>query len=61
VLLSGSAVGIAIGYELVDGGSEFESRQGEEFSLFYIFQTDSGAHPPSYAMGYICLHGEVLS
>jgi hypothetical protein len=32
-------------------GSEFESQQGQEFSLFHIAHTDSGVHPTSYPMG----------
>jgi hypothetical protein len=32
-------------------GSEFESRQGQEFSLLYVVQTGSGAHPAFYPMG----------
>jgi hypothetical protein len=32
-------------------GSEFESRQGKEFSLLHVVQTGSGAHPASYKMG----------
>jgi hypothetical protein len=31
--------------------SEFESRQGQEFSLLYVIQTSSGAHPASCPMG----------
>jgi hypothetical protein len=31
--------------------SEFESRQGQEFSLLHIIQTGSGVHPTSYPMG----------
>jgi hypothetical protein len=29
-------------------GSEFESRQGQEFSLLHVVQTGFGAHPGSY-------------
>jgi hypothetical protein len=32
-------------------GSEFESRQGQEFSLLHVVQAGSGAHPTSYPMG----------
>jgi hypothetical protein len=32
-------------------GSELETRQGQEFSLFHVVQTDSGVHPTSYPMG----------
>jgi hypothetical protein len=32
-------------------GSGFESWWGQEFSLLHVVQTDSGAHPASYAMG----------
>jgi hypothetical protein len=42
-----SAVGIAGRPE----GSEFESRQGDEFSLLHIVHTGSGVHPTSYKMG----------
>jgi hypothetical protein len=31
--------------------SEFESRQGQEFSLLHVVQAGSGAHPTSYPMG----------
>jgi hypothetical protein len=31
--------------------SEFESRYDQEFSLFHVIQTGSGAHPASYPMG----------
>jgi hypothetical protein len=30
--------------------SEFESRQGQEFSFLYVIQTGSGAYPASYPM-----------
>jgi hypothetical protein len=47
-----SSVGIATGYGLDDqGGWEFESRQGQKFSLLHIVQTGSGVHPTSYKMG----------
>jgi hypothetical protein len=43
--------GIATGYGLDDqGGREFESRQGQNFSLLHIVQTGSGVHPTSYKM-----------
>jgi hypothetical protein len=32
-------------------GSEFDSRWGQEFSLLYVVQTDSGVDPTSYPMG----------
>jgi hypothetical protein len=32
-------------------GSEFGCRCGQEFSLLYVVQTDSGASPASYPMG----------
>jgi hypothetical protein len=32
-------------------GSEFESRQGQDFYLLNVVQTGSGAHPASYPMG----------
>jgi hypothetical protein len=32
-------------------GSEFESREGQGFSLLYVVKTDSEAHPASYPMG----------
>jgi hypothetical protein len=31
--------------------SEFESRKGQEFSLFHVVQAVSGVHPSSYPMG----------
>jgi hypothetical protein len=45
-----SAVGIATDYGLDDGGVEFESRWGQEFSFFYVVQNCSEAHPASYPM-----------
>jgi hypothetical protein len=34
------------------------SRQGQDFSLLYIVQTGSGAHPASYIMGTVgCFPG----
>jgi hypothetical protein len=41
-----SSVGIATGY-----GLEFESRQGQEFSLLHVVQTGSGAHTAFSPMG----------
>jgi hypothetical protein len=32
-------------------GSEFESREGQEFSLLHVLQTGFGAHSASYPMG----------
>jgi hypothetical protein len=32
-------------------GSEFESRYGQEFSLFHVVQTGSGADAASYPIG----------
>jgi hypothetical protein len=32
-------------------GSEFESRERQDFSPFHVVQTGSGAHPVSYSMG----------
>jgi hypothetical protein len=32
-------------------GSEFESRQGQEFLLLHIIQTNSGVYPNSSPMG----------
>jgi hypothetical protein len=32
-------------------GSELQSQQGKEFSLFHILQTGSGVHSTSYLMG----------
>jgi hypothetical protein len=32
-------------------GSEFESRQGQAFSVLHVVQTGSGAHEASYPMG----------
>jgi hypothetical protein len=46
-----SAVGIATAHGLDDSGSEFEPRQGKEFSLLRSVQTDPGAHTASYPMG----------
>jgi hypothetical protein len=46
-----SVVGITTGYWLDDGGSEFESRYNQEFSLLHVVHTGSGAHPASYPMG----------
>jgi hypothetical protein len=34
-----------------DQGVEFESQSGQEFSIFHVVQTDTGAHPTSYQMG----------
>jgi hypothetical protein len=31
--------------------SEFESRQGQEFSFLHVVQIGSGVHPTSYPMG----------
>jgi hypothetical protein len=45
-----SVVGIATGYGLDDRGVEFKSRYGQEYSLLYVFETSSGAHPASYPM-----------
>jgi hypothetical protein len=36
-------------------GSEFESKQGQEFSLLHIVQTSSRTHPTSYPM----VHGSL--
>jgi hypothetical protein len=41
--------GIATGW--TTEGSEFESRQGQEFSLLHVVQIGSGVHPTSYPMG----------
>jgi hypothetical protein len=41
-----SAGGIVTGW--TTEGSEFESRQDQEFSLLHVVQTDSGVHPTSY-------------
>jgi hypothetical protein len=47
-----SAVGIATSYGLDDrGGSEFESRWGQEFSYLNVVETVSGAYPDSYTRG----------
>jgi hypothetical protein len=32
-------------------GTEFESRNGQEFSLLHVVQTSSGVRPTSYPMG----------
>jgi hypothetical protein len=45
----GSVVGIATGW--ATEGSEFECRQGQEFSLLQVVQTGSEVHPTSYTMG----------
>jgi hypothetical protein len=45
-----SSIGIATGYGLDDQGSEFESREDQEFSLLRNIQTGPGAHPVSYPM-----------
>jgi hypothetical protein len=51
------AVGIATSHGLDDPeGSEFESQQGQEFSLPHIVQTGSGVHP-TYPMGTVGLPG----
>jgi hypothetical protein len=42
-------VGIATGW--MTEGSEFESQQGQEFSLLHIVQIGSGVHPTSYPVG----------
>jgi hypothetical protein len=47
----GGAVGIATGHGWTTEGSEFESRQGQEFSLLHVVQTGSAAHPALYPMG----------
>jgi hypothetical protein len=47
-----SSVGIALGYGLDDRGSRVRFPAGAgNFSLYYLVQNGSGAHPPSYAMG----------
>jgi hypothetical protein len=47
-----SSVGIATDYGLDDQEvREFESREGQKFSLLHIVQTGSGVHPTSYKMG----------
>jgi hypothetical protein len=42
-------------YRLTKGwtakGSDFESRQEQDFSCLSVVQTGSGAHPVSYPMG----------
>jgi hypothetical protein len=45
-----SAFGIATGYGLDDRGSEFESRQGQEFFLRRIVQTGFGVYPTCYPL-----------
>jgi hypothetical protein len=58
-----SVVGIATGYGTGrPRGPEFESRQGQEFSVLRIVQTCFGVHPAYCIMGTagICLHGAVL-
>jgi hypothetical protein len=44
------SVVIVTGYRLEEG-SEFESRQSQEFSLLHVVQTGSGGHPTSYPIG----------
>jgi hypothetical protein len=46
-----SAVGIATGCGLDDQGVGFHVPTGQAFSLLYVVQTSSGAHPASYPMG----------
>jgi hypothetical protein len=47
-----SAVGIATGYGQDDRGFGVPSPgRGETFSLLYLVQTDSGAHPASSPIG----------
>jgi hypothetical protein len=47
-----SSVGIAIGYELDDGGSRVPFPAGTgNFSLHHRVQNGSGSHPASYPMG----------
>jgi hypothetical protein len=47
-----SSVGKATGYGLDDQGvGVHESREGQEFSLFHVFQTGFEFHPTSYPMG----------
>jgi hypothetical protein len=41
-----SSAGIATGYR-----REFESQEGENFSLLHIVQIGSGVHPTSYKLG----------
>lgn len=45
-----SSVAIATGYGLNDGGITVLLLAGWSFSLFYNFQSDSGAHSASYLM-----------
>jgi hypothetical protein len=42
-----SPVGVATGYGLDNQGTEFRFQQGKKCSIFFIFQTSLGAHPPS--------------
>jgi hypothetical protein len=51
VLSRESVVGIATGCGLDDRGSEFESRQDQEFSFLHVVQTGSGVHPTFYPIG----------
>jgi hypothetical protein len=37
--------------ELMNWGSEFQSRYGKDFSPLHVIQTSSEAHPASYPMG----------
>jgi hypothetical protein len=51
IVIRDIVVGIATSYWLDSEGSEFESRWDEEFLLFHVVQTGSGAHPTSYPVG----------
>jgi hypothetical protein len=48
-----SIVGIAIRYCWTTERSEFESRWGQDFSLLFVVQIGSAAHPTSYLMGTV--------
>jgi hypothetical protein len=46
-----SAVGIATGYGLDGRGVGVRVPVGQDFCLFRVIQTGSGAHPASYPIG----------
>jgi hypothetical protein len=45
------AVGTVTSYRLDNRRVEFESQQGQEFSLLHVIQTSSEAHPVSFPTG----------
>jgi hypothetical protein len=46
-----SVVRIATSYRLIADGSDFESRECQEFSLLHVLQTGFRFHPTSYPKG----------